>query len=176
MKKMEFRLTLLAKENAVSLAKSLYLEITNLPKGIRTDDKARTGIQVLIREPSTENFLFESVENPSARAKFFVTEKSVRCEMLGIFSSLDNAIDAKLWFGGCIVVVLDNGTHVHFSTSGLETYEDIAVSVRIAAATLEMTTAEVLRRIVSRGSKIPNCFHDENDYLHKILFPPQVEN
>ena len=66
-------------------ATACFNEITSVPKEISGDEKPRTGIQLYLAEPDTQNFLFLNVLSPSPRAQTLAVKKLFSRIHWGIF-------------------------------------------------------------------------------------------
>ncbi len=156
------------KKQIASLAKDWFEVITNLPGDIRTDEKERTGIQVLVREPGTRNLIYFSVASPSDAAKVFSVEKAIRAHVLGNRSSQNGANPEKLEFAGCVSLFI-NGAQIQASVSGLKSEEDVFIAVMILSCLSGLSPAAVCKNIKANGGELPACFVDKAHYLYPFV-------
>lgn len=151
--------------------KALFKQITSLPKEVRSDDKERTGIQILIREIGTRNIFFESVFRPSKAAEFFAIEKAVRSEILGHAASQNSADPDKMKFPGSVTMNYLNKTFFQCSISGLKGEEDVFMAVVSLAEAFEVPVSYVIDVVEFSGGELPWQFSQEGNYLYDLLQP-----
>jgi hypothetical protein len=164
------------KELIQNLGKELFDRITNLPQEIRSDEKARTGIQIVAREEGTRNIVMVSIYEPSEAARFFAVEKTVRTECKEQLTSQDSEDPEFMQFAGSIIYICeDSDERFHTSVSGLKAEEDVLVSIIILSRIIEKSSKEIIKKIkdwkmgrISVGN-LPNQLFDENHYLNTIL-------
>jgi hypothetical protein len=153
----------------ISTATDCFYRITGLPQEVRKDDKERTGIQVLVREPNTRNLVFISVGTPSEAAMFFAAEKAVRSNINGDNASENSANPDRMEFAGSVTCYSYEGTEVQASVSGLKAEEDVTVGIMVLSSILEMTPKEVCRGVSVNGGRLPEAFSIKNHYLYPIV-------
>ncbi len=156
------------KQELIRVATDGFNTLINLPKEIRGDDKERTGIQVLVREPGTRNLVFFSVGNPSEYAMFFSAEKAVRSHIHGDYASQNSADPKKMEFAGSITVTIE-GITLQASASGTKAEEDVALMVKALACIFNLSTKNVCFLIETKGGRLPDCFSLRGHYLRKFL-------
>ena len=156
-----------------TVAKDWFEAITKLPKNIRPDDKERTGIQVLVREPGTRNLIYFSVFEPSEAAKFFSIEKAVRSHILGDYSSENSGNSGQMQFPGSITVRIQ-GVEIQASVSGLKAEEDVVVSVMILAGIFNLSPALLCKEVLESGGKLPASFFDKKSYFYPFVSAKSV--
>lgn len=158
-----------SKRKLITETASKYFHlITALPRSVRTDEKERTGVQVLVIEPGTRNLVMVSVKNPSEAARFFAVEKAVRSEALGDASSLNSADGEKMRFAGSVTVYI-NEMKVQASVSGLKAEEDVVIAIRILAAIFDIMPKAIISNIKKNGGKLPSEFAVKNHYSRNML-------
>ena len=135
------RLSLLA------VAENLFQLITDLPSNIRPDEKERTGIKIFVREVGTRNLMLGSVGHPSEAAQFFATEKAVRSETLGHFSSQNSEDPGQMKFAGSVTVSF-RGAKYQASVSGLKAEEDVFIAVSLLASLLNTHASNIVTNVV----------------------------
>jgi hypothetical protein len=140
------------KENLVEHMSVTFRLLNLLPPAWRNDEKARTGIMVLIREPDTRNLIFFPVEQPSEYAMFFAAEKAVRSHIMQDAASENTSDPMRMQFAGSISVHM-NGMYIQISVSGMKSEEDVALA----------------ENIIGNGGKLPECFFQKDHYLNKFL-------
>jgi len=145
-----------------------YDEIMGLPGDERKEEKARTGIQIFIREPGTRNALYASIYHPSEAAQTFSVEKAVRSYTLGHFASQNSEDPEKMQYRGSLTVNI-GGILIQASVSGLDADEDVYVAANLLAKIFSMTTLEILSHIAENNGQRPATFKQKNHYLHKLL-------
>lgn len=148
------------KQDIIDVATELFEKFTKMPKDIRSDDKERTGIQVVVWEPGTRNLVTASIGKPSEVAKFLAVEKAVRSLNKGDVSS-ENSADADLMqFAGAVSIV--SGRHIlTASVSGLKSEDDVAISIAILAKLSHMSFIEVCENIEFYGGFLPIYLYSE---------------
>src|SRR6056297_2452844 len=92
------------RQDIIAVATELFEKFVNMPKNVRPDNKERTGIQVLVWQPGTRNFLMVSVGEPSEAARFFAVEKAVRSLQNGDVSSGNSADPDIMQFSGSVSI------------------------------------------------------------------------
>lgn len=156
----------LRRDFIISFAQQIFDKILGLLG--RNDDKERTGIQVLVREPRTRNLLFFPVYSPSEAAQFFATEKAIRSYFLSHATSQNSEAPTRMEFAGSLTVY-ENEDYLQVSTSGLKAEEDVVVSLLLLAAILQEKPIEIRKRIEAEGGILPECFNDETHYLYPLV-------
>lgn len=156
------------KSQIAAVATALFHEITNLPDDVRHDEKKRTGIQILVREPGTDNLAIVSVLEPSDRAKFFSIEKGVRSHLKGDYASQNSENTEVLEFRGSVTVSID-GMTVQVSVSGLMGDEDVTIAIRILASIFNMKAYDIAKAIMSENGTLPPSLYTQNHYLEGIM-------
>ena len=149
-------------------ASKYFHSIIALPQWIRTDEKERTGIQVLVIEPGTRNLVMISVKDPSEAARFFAVEKAVRSDVLGDASSLNSGDEENMKFAGSVTVYI-NEMKIQASVSGLKAEDDVVIAIRILAAIFDITPKAIISNIRKNGGKLPPEFATKNHYSRTIL-------
>lgn len=150
------------------MATNGFNTLKNLPKEIRKDDKERTGIQVLVREPGTRNLIFFSVGNPSEHAMFFAAEKAVRSHIHGDSASQNSSNPEKMEFAGSVSVCID-GICLQVSVSGMRAEEDVAIAITILSHLFSVLPKKICLQIEMSGGRLPDCFSYPRHYLCKFL-------
>jgi len=156
------------KQELILVATNAFDILTNLPKEMRGDDKERTGIQVLVREPGTRNLIFFSVGKPSEQAMFFSAEKAVRSHIHGDSASQNSSDPEKMEFAGSVSVCI-NGIHLQVSISGLKAEEDVAVAITILSNIFRVNPKQICLKIETTNGRLPDCFYLDRHYLCKFL-------
>ena len=150
-----------------ALGEELFNKITGLPEENRSDDRLRTGLQIVVREPGTINLITVTVKEPSELSKFFVVEKAVRSSLRGEMTSAQSRDADCFQFGGSVTV--DMATYIlQVSVSGLKEEEDAAIAILLLAAITEVHPLFVCG-IVNAFYPLPAEFNDENHYLGKLI-------
>lgn len=157
------------RQGLVELLTKSFFELITLPKEVRPDEKERTGIQVLIREPDTRNLLFFSIGIPSEAAIFFSGEKAVRSHIKGDFSSQNSADPKKMEYAGSVTMAI-GGTTIQASASGMKAEEDVALMIRALAYIFNVDTKDVCCHIEVNKGRLPDCFFLPSHYLFKFLY------
>ena len=154
----------------ITTADHWFDRITSLPTSVRKDEKERTGIQVLVREPDTRNLVFVSIRNPSEAAQFFAAEKAVRSHLYHQSTSGNSALPEKMAFSGSVTCFDDHGsTQVQASCSGLLSEEDVMVGIMELATVFKTSPNRVCDRVTKIGGVLPDVFYDHNHYLYEWL-------
>lgn len=158
------------KHDLQNLAKEIFDYLVGLPQDVRPDEKPRTGIQVLLRDPDyqSEELITFPVYKPSDRAQYFVMEKSLRTELYGDVTSQNSEKETEKKFRGCITVSLED-CMFHCSVSGLYGSEDVAIAIILSARATELSINDVMVNIGARGGKMPVEFYQEGHYLAELL-------
>jgi len=161
------------------LGKELFDRITKIPTEVRTDDKPRTGIQIIARELRTRNIVMESIYEPSEAARFFAVEKTVRTECFCDKTSQESQISEQMRFAGNVsIYYYDTELEIHVSVSGLKAEEDVLIAIIILSRVIEKTVDEVIdhykkyaksRNKYSISKYLPDQLFDENNYLNAVL-------
>ena len=141
--------------------------ITDLPQGVR-EDKIRTGVQVVIGDMESRNFVDFPIYKPSDQGVHFVSEKITRMNVVGHFSSGNSADEAKMRFPGAIAIIV-NGIKYSAGASGLKSEEDVFLAIMMLSQALEMSPREICSNIREHGGKLPECFSDEKHYLYAFV-------
>jgi hypothetical protein len=157
------------------IAQVIFETITGLPKDIRSDDKERTGIKILLREIGTRNLILESINKPSEAAQFFAIEKAVRSEMLKHYASQNSEDSTKMRFAGSITLNYLNKTLLQCSVSGLKAEEDVFIAVILLARASKTPVSYVIDMIELGRGELPDQFKQEGHYLNKMLKPYLME-
>ena len=155
-----------------NLGIEIFDYITGLSKDIRPDEQARTGIQILMRDPNraSENLINFSVYNPSDRAQYFVCEKSIRTEMNGDATSQDSEDEKRRQFRGCVTLSLpEEGIILHCSISGLFGSEDATAGIIMLSRAAETSIDDVIHNIMRRDGDLPNEIFQQGHYLRALL-------
>ncbi|PKM91293.1 hypothetical protein CVU82_01695 [Candidatus Falkowbacteria bacterium HGW-Falkowbacteria-1] len=151
----------------ISVATKAFEIITRIPNDVRKDDKERTGIQVLVRQPGTRNLVFVSIKEPSEAAKFFSAEKAVRSDLRFEMTSQESEDPKKLQFPGSVMIEVEDGHFLQASISGLQSEEDVAVAIAILSSLLSTIPSDLCERIRAQGGELPSCFEEEGHYLYE---------
>lgn len=155
------------KERAYKVADEIFYKLTLLPPHIRSDDKERTGIQILLRELNTKNLELISIGEPPTSSLFFAVEKAVRSELYTDSSSGNTADHKTLRFHGSITVYCpETEQKIQISVSGLKQEEDVYVGINILAEILQKSKENICQIIAMSGGVLPSCFEDATHYLH----------
>lgn len=167
------------REPVESLGKELFDKIINLPKGIRSDNRERTGIQIVVRQPRTRNLVMVSVYQPSEEARFFAAEQTVRTESFDDPTSQVTACADDMKFAGCVSYYQDLETRYHVSVYGLIEKENTAIAIIILAHILNIPVSEIPGNIEGIGSNhldtykleemLPFELFKAGHYLHNLL-------
>ena len=152
------------------LGKELFDYLTGLPQSVRPEEKPRTGIQVLLKnpDPRSEDLITFPVYNPSERAQYFVCEKSFRTELFGDATSQNSENEKLKKFRGCVTISLHGGI-LHCSVSGLFGSEDVAIAIILIAKATGVSINDVMINIGARQGKLPEEFYQEGHYLAELL-------
>jgi hypothetical protein len=164
-------LNLLSKKQELhDVAKEIFDYLVGLPQDVRFDEKPRTGIQVLLRNPDyqSEELITFPVYKPSDRAQYFVMEKSLRTELFGDATSQNTEKETEKKFRGCITVSLED-CMFHCSVSGLYGSEDVAIAIILSARATESSIDDVIYNIMRRDGKLPKEFSQPGHYLFELL-------
>lgn len=148
----------------LNYAQTLFEKMISLPKDIRSDEKERTGIQILIREIGTRNIIFAPIAEPSEAAKFFAAEKASRSEALQHLTSQDSEDEDSMKFPGSVTLF----TH-QVSISGLKGHEDVFLSIAVMSKFLSIDMRYIIDSIKRHGGLLPECCFDESSYHWKVL-------
>ncbi len=139
------KLNLSEKKSQIALAATqAFNEIINAQG--RIDDKKRTGVQVLVREPDTRNLVLISVLEPPEHSKFFAVEKAVRSHLKNDYASQNSEHPDSMEFAGSVTVEID-GVLVQASTSGMKAEEDVTISIRVLAAIFDVDSWDIIHKI-----------------------------
>ena len=181
------------KEEIWNIGQQLFHEITNLSKDIRSDDKERTGIVIVVREPKINNLILVQVEEPSEKAVFHSVEKVARMEFSGkrefentpfrgnhdirnyrlSFSSQNTANLKKFRYAGAIALGINVKKAEQYllqvSTSGLKAEEDVLVSVIVLCLLTGFYARAVIGAIEAEGGEFPLEFKEKGHYLYNII-------
>ena len=158
------------REEIISAAKEAFEEIVDLPTDVRPDEKERTGIQVLVRQPKTRNLVYLSIKNPSEAAQFFAVEKAVRSEVLFDTSSQNSEDTDIMRFAGSVTVNTDGGRYtLQASVSGLKAEEDVTVAISVLSKLLQVHPSEIRKMVERTAGKMPECFYDKTHYLYPFV-------
>ena len=155
-------------ENIIFAVQGCFGALNGLPNEVRKDDKERTGIQVLIREPGTRNLLFFPVAFPSQAAMFFAAEKAVRSYLLKDPCSQNSADPEKMEFAGSVMITVD-GVSIQVSVSGMKAEEDVAIAVMTLAHIFNVNPKKICLQITMAGGRLPDCFYMSGHYLRRFL-------
>ena len=148
----------------LNFAETLFTNFTALSNVVRSDEKVRTGIKILIREIGTSNIILESIGKPSEAAQFYAIEKAVRSETLGHAASQNSANPEKKKFAGSITAF-----NYQVSVSGLKADEDVFISVALMAKFLGESIENVIFEIVQKGGLLPEWSLNRNLYHWSTL-------
>lgn len=159
------------REKLTSLAYELFEKIQEVPAEVRGDDKLRTGIMVLVKRANSRNPMMIKIHQPSDAAQFFVVEQAVRSAMLRQPTSQNSEDEDSNKYAGSITVTPEVGVHYQVSTSGLQSSEDVAISVRIMAELLDWRVLDVLSNIHSKDGALPEFFTNQDHYAKHYLNP-----
>ncbi len=152
----------------IALATKWYDAIVSLPAEIRTDEKTRTGVQVLLRQIGTRNQVFFSVHHPSEDAMFFCAEKGVRSEIEGDLTSGESANPEICRFGGSVTLMI-GGVAYQASVSGLNSFEDVALALIMLSRLTGFPPAAILEQILAENESIPEEFNDKDNFLYELV-------
>jgi hypothetical protein len=154
----------------IAEAGTLFFDrIMALDKGIRPDDRERTGVQIFLCEPGTRNFVLVPVYKPSEAGTFFAIEKAVRSYTLGDYASQNSQDESKFKFAGCVMVKTPSGQKVQGSMSGLKPFEDVGGSMYVLSRIFKCPLDEVYHGVKRGGGRLPNEISDPNHYLYNVL-------
>jgi hypothetical protein len=156
------------KKKLIDCATKAFAHFVGLPKDVRPDDKERTGIQVLVREPGTRNLVYFSVGQPSEAAMFFAVEKAVRAETLMHPTSQQSEKADVMKFRGSVRFTADGKTY-QASVSGLMADEDVAVAVKILSFLFGKSSRNVCGGIINDGGFLPDRFVVSGNYLYDFV-------
>jgi len=156
------------KRDIALLGTDLFNKITGLPESIRTDEKKRTGIQILVREPGTRNLVVVAVFDPSDAARFFSIEKAVRSYIKGDFASQNSENPDDMEFAGSVTACIE-GMTIQVSVSGLKAEEDVTVAILVLASIFKVKPRSVIKNIRSNGGMLPRYLSLKSHYLSHIL-------
>lgn len=145
-----------------------FEDITGLSGDIRKDEKKRTGIQVFVRVPNTDNFVYFSVNEPPELSKVLAVEKADRAWLMSDCSSQNSENPDEMRFRGCLMAQF-MGDYCQASISGLKGDEDVAIAVKILSLLSKAPPNIVRISILNSGGKLPKCFGDKDHYLYKFL-------
>jgi hypothetical protein len=157
------------KNMLVAVAANVFDYFVSLPKSVRLDEKERTGIQVLVREPGTQNRIFFSVGQPPEGSVINAVEKAVRSDVLGNLTSQDSENPDKMQYRGSVTFVGEHIT-IQASVSGLLPDEDVAIAVAILTLLFDYRSIFFCRLIEKRGGAMPINFEKEGHYLQEYIF------
>ena len=164
-------INLLEKETLIrQVADTWYnriLDQTDRPKYA----KKRTGIQVLVQQPTTRNIVNVRIYDPSMVAITLVSEKATRANMKGHVSSTNSRNLDLMQFGGAVTATFD-GITIQASTSGLEEEEDVLVSIAELAVQFDRPMLEICTNIAQNGGQLPPEFFEKSNFLHRLLQMP----
>lgn len=167
------------RQDVIAVATELFEKFVSMSKDVRSDDKKRTGIQVLVWEPGTRNLVMISAKDPSEAAKFFSIEKAVRAECNFDHSSQNSANPGKMQFAGSVALQmneipgfgnLSGNAILVASTSGLKEEEDVAVSIAILSKITGLTFKEVCNIIDLNDGLLPDWCYNETKGYFQFLF------
>lgn len=154
----------------IAFGEKVYLSIVNA-KGRTEDDpsKIRTGIASFLGVPDSRNFIKESIFSPSADAIHFSSEKVTRMMTLGDASSADSADPEKMKFPGAVRIILEDGTIIASSGSGLKGEEDATHSIIMLAYAMNWKPLDVMNNIMAHDGDVPDELFYANHYLSNVL-------
>jgi hypothetical protein len=169
------------RQDIIAVATELFEKFVSMPWDVRSDNKERTGIQVLVWEPGTRNLVMVSIKEPSEAARFFAVEKAVRSIQYGHMSSENSADPDIMQFPGSVSIFPNNFSGIDeeegtltASVSGLKAEEDVAISVAILAKIVKSPFYLVCEKIIQHDGALPDWFCDwyynkDNSYF-QFLF------
>lgn len=165
------------RQDIIAVATELFERFVSMPKDVRSDEKERTGIQVLVWEPGTRNLVMVSIKEPSEAAKFFAVEKAVRSHIMSDMSSDNSAHPPTMQFAGSLSVFLnelrghesEEGI-IRASTSGLKTEEDVAISAAILAKITGLSFKEICDSVKSFNGNLPDWYDEADRSYFQFLF------
>ncbi len=152
---------------------AVYNEIMAVPPEIRQDEpgKERTGIWVLAQEPGTRNAVHFKVYLPSMFARICSIEKAVRSYVLGDCSSQNSEDPEKMRFRGSLTVASALvEQYIQVSISGLQSDEDVAISIRLQSFANNLSPKTICATIEAFKGQLPNFINEPDHYLYKIVF------
>ncbi|QQG52748.1 MAG: hypothetical protein HY931_00755 [Candidatus Falkowbacteria bacterium] len=161
----------------IAVATEMFNKFVSMPPELRSDDKPRTGIKVLVWEPGTRNLILFSVAEPSEAAQFFVVEKAVRSHILSDMSSQNSEHEPSLQYMGSLSVFLDELEGradkkgiLLASTSGLKGEEDAAISASVLAEAADASFQDICDNVASNFGKLPFWYDSEDKSYFDFLF------
>lgn len=155
------------KNELIALATKWYDAIVSLPAEVRTDGTPRTGVQVLVRQIGTRNQVYFSIHQPSEDAMIFCVEKGARSETNGHLSSGESADPKKCHFAGSVTLVIGE-IEYQASVSGLNSFEDVALSLVLLSHLTGFPPAAILEQILAENESIPEEFNDKDHFLYEL--------
>ena len=169
------------KENIEIIATKLFEKFTGTSGNIRLDQKERTGIQVLVWQVNTKNFVMVPVKKPSVATQFFAIEKAVRAEVESDYTSQDSADLELMKYAGSISIPmnevpgfekLDDDVLLTASTSGLKAEEDVAISIAVLAEITGLFFREICELVLfySRRQSLPDWYFKKDKSYFSFLF------
>lgn len=173
------------KRNEVfEIASELFEKFTNMPKTVRTDEKERTGVQVVVWEPGTRNLIMVSVGEPSEAARFLAVEKAVRANAYADGTSSESEVASLNRFAGALSIFWDFGetekgqgrSEIFASTSGLKSEEDVAISIAVLAKITGKKFSEICDIIFHCDGQLPTWYDSGNRSYFGFLFEELSEN
>lgn len=166
------------RQDIIAVATEVFEKFVSMPKNVRTDDKERTGIQVLVWEPGTRNLVMISIKEPSEAARFFAVEKAVRTHVNGDSSSANSADTPGMQFAGSLGIFWDelsghegeDEIFLFASTSGLKAEEDVAVSAAVLSKIAGVPFVEICDQVRSYGGQLPDWYDEKKRDYFQFLF------
>lgn len=152
-----------------SVARQLFNRITHLPITSRGFDINGTGIQVLVRQPGTENIIFFPVYSPSGSASFLAAEKANRSYFKGESASQNSANPEKIEFAGSVTVKFKE-IELQASVDGLEWEENVAIAVFMLSCGLGLPPNIICDNVMKNGGRLPPAFFTGSHYLNDFLY------
>ncbi len=183
------------KQEILSLGRNLFHEIINLPRDVRSDDKERTGINIVVRNPNDGDLIIIPIENPSEKIIFYSVEKITRMEVSGedlfykklhpfshtqkdsrarlSFSSQSTKDAEKFRYAGGIALGMELKERISIllqvSTSGLKEEEDVLISLIVLCFLSGFSSRAVIEAIEAEGGEFPKEFKQKGNYLYNIV-------
>jgi hypothetical protein len=167
-----------AREKEVkNLAEKLFMEITALPKEVRSDEKERTGISVFIAVKRSDNYIRFNIGTPSDRAIRYAQRKAEMLEFANIYTTRawENP-EKAIWAGGIAtegwIGEKENETNPNqhwllVGVSGLKSEEDETIAIILIATILKVNPKELLQAMIYH--EISENITEKGHYLCEII-------
>jgi hypothetical protein len=157
------------------LASQIFRQLTQLPIGVRKDEKLRTGLSIFCQVPGTRNHLTMRINEPGKNAQFFAVEKAVRMVTRDHYSSADDADERKCQYAGAIRIpissLFEDGEDCDLvvSTSGIVPDEEVAISCIIASKLLGVPASRILQVLMTMAAPLPEGCFNKRHYLYHLI-------